>query len=70
MSIDDIIKSIVEDPNLKSKYWNDIKPELYNSSTLLRSNNKFLKSLPCLIDKDGSNPKILKEIYTNFKIDL
>jgi len=45
-----ILKAILSDPTLKKKYWPEINASSQNMKTLLRSDNRYVKSLYYLID--------------------
>lgn len=49
MRSEQILKIILENPNLKEKYWPDINVDEVNTNTLLQSTNPYLKALYYLL---------------------
>jgi hypothetical protein len=70
MNKGEILKKIINDSDLRQKYWPEINPELINENTLLTSRNKYLKSLYSMLDDKTSGSQILRAILTNFNVEL
>ena len=62
-----ILSKILNNEELKAKYWPEIDPKAENLVTLLRSKNKHLKVLHSLLNTT-SNSVRMNEILTFFKI--
>ncbi len=53
MSIDTILKQILNDPNLKNKYWPELNNvEAQNMNTISRSNNVYLKYISAILSEN------------------
>ena len=62
-----ILKEILKNENLKTKYWPEIDAEKENLNTLLMNQNKYIKALNSILN--SGNPKIrMNELFNIFKI--
>ena len=48
-----ILKKILNNKELKEKYWPNIDVEKHNVNTLLRENNKYLRALYYLFEESN-----------------
>ena len=62
-----ILNNILNNEELKAKYWPEIDPKEENLVTLLRSNNRHLKVLHSLLNTPSTSVR-MNEILTFFKI--
>jgi len=56
MNSEELLKKILKSESLK-KYWSDIDVETINRNTLIKSNNKYLKTLHYIINEHSSATK-------------
>ena len=55
MTKDKLMKIILEDEALKKQFWPDEDVSIYNIDTLIKSKNKYLKTIHFLIHDDNIN---------------
>lgn len=51
MNKEKILQEILNNPELKEKYWPNISTERFNVNTLLKENNKYLTALYYLFEE-------------------
>lgn len=65
MNIDQILRKILSDEELK-KYWPEISNiETENFNTIKNKNNMFLKYIHTVLDEDIANDNVRKNIISN-----
>ena len=58
MNIDEILRKILANPELKERYWPEIKnPESQNLNTLIMSQNVYLKYLHTVLSAQNDNTR-------------
>jgi hypothetical protein len=58
MNIDEILRKILANPELKNLYWPNIKnPESQNLNTLIMSDNVYLKYLHAVLSDQNDNTR-------------
>ena len=55
MNKEQILKAVLRDNDLKTKYWPSLNPDEHNMNTILKENNKFLKALHQILNDDNLN---------------
>lgn len=50
-----LLKKILQNEELKEKYWPEINPIEHNSQTIMRSDNKYLKALSEFLSDNTDN---------------
>jgi len=57
MSTDDILKKVLENPDLKEEYWPEIDPITQNVNTILTSRNIYLRYLHIIFSDQNDNTR-------------
>jgi hypothetical protein len=66
MNSEELLKKILKSESL-NEYWSDIDVETINRNTLIKSNNKYLKTLHYIINDQSTGTKKVR-IESIFKI--
>ena len=62
-----VLKEILENKELKAKYWPEIDSENENVNTLIMSKNKYVKSLNSILNTTNASVRI-NELFNIFNI--
>lgn len=70
MNRDIILKEILENKELKEKYWPNEDTNKWNCQNLLKSDNKFLRSLYFIFDEENKTrfTRMIKGIKDTFEV--
>lgn len=68
MNKETILNNILSNPELREKYWPEIKPEEQNLHTLATSTNKYVKCIHYLVNEASNKKSLYNSIYNLFKI--
>lgn len=70
MNKDRILKEILENKELKEKYWPNEDANKWNCRNLLKSDNKFLRSLYFIFDEENKTrfTRMIKGIKDTFEV--
>lgn len=57
MTVDAILKEILENSELRKKYWPEITPVSENSNTIIQSQNQYVESLHAIFSPSDNYRK-------------